>query len=226
MKKLAALILVTALILGVAFWFATQKQPGSESANVETPWNITLHEDGTLESLGIRLDHSTLQDLIDRHGLPDSIALFADAREASSVEAYFRNAKFGPISISLVVTMRLSQEELDAMLDRSGGQLGTKTGASKFLLDEADQRALLEKTVGYLTAMPAYTSLEADYFRERLGDPAASLRVSETAQNWIYPDKGLTLLIDEEGKEVFQYRNPGEFQSDQPTPVINTDLSE
>ena len=226
MKKLAALILVTALILGVAFWFATQSKPDGENANVETPWNITLHDDGTLESLGIRLDHTTLQDVIDRHGLPDSIALFADAREASSVEAYFRSVKFGPINISLVTTMRLSAEELDGMLDRSGGQLGTKTGASKFLLSEADQKALLKKPIGYLTAMPAYSSLEAEYFRERLGDPAASMQVSETAQNWIYPEKGLTLLIDTQGKEVFQYRNPAEFANDQPAPTVNTDLSE
>ncbi|MDO6461750.1 hypothetical protein Q4485_13650 [Granulosicoccaceae sp. 1_MG-2023] len=225
MKKLAALILVTALILGIAFWFATQK-PQDDDAAVEAPWHISLHEDGSLEALGIRLGHTTLQDMIDRHGLPDSIALFADARQASSVEAYFRNAKFGPLSISLVLTLDVTRDELDGMLDRSGGQLGTKTGASKFILSEDDQNALLDKTVAYLTAIPAYSSLEADYFRERLGEPNLSLQVSESAQNWVYPKLGLTLLIDEEGKEVFQYRNPGEFTDGAAAPVINTDLSE
>ena len=60
--------------------------------------------------------------------------------------------------------------------------------------------------------LPTYGGLEADFFRERLGEPAAWKFEDEERVLWFYPDKGLSLLIDSDGKDIFQYSMPRNFE--------------
>jgi len=62
-----------------------------------------------------------------------------------------------------------------------------------------------------VTYIPGYSRLEEDFFRARLGEPAAWQRVDEERIRWFYPDKGLSLLIDADGKDVFEYVLPRDF---------------
>ena len=42
-------------------------------------------------------------------------------------------------------------------------------------------------------------------------DPAAWQPVDDTRVRWFYPDKGLSLLLDSDGKDVFEYVMPRQF---------------
>ena len=46
---------------------------------------------------------------------------------------------------------------------------------------------------------------------QRFGTPAERIRQGETLEHFLYPDKGLDLVLDSKGKEVLQYVAPADF---------------
>lgn len=64
--------------------------------------------------------------------------------------------------------------------------------------------------ISAMTYMP-FANLEEDIIVGRFGEPAEKIRSHEQAQHWLYPEKGLDLIINDVGKEILQYVPPGEF---------------
>ncbi len=177
---------------------------------VNLPWNVTVFDDASSQIFDIHLGKSTLSEAMDIWGRPEKIALFSSKGEPLSVEVFFNNPPAGPMKASVVLTIAATKQEMLSI--GTTGQSGTETGDARHTISEQDQEKMLSHTIENLTYIPAYRGLEAEYFEERLGKPEATHRESETAISWFYPDIGLTLLIDDEGKDVFQYESPVGFQ--------------
>jgi hypothetical protein len=62
-----------------------------------------------------------------------------------------------------------------------------------------------------ITYVPGTRSLDAEFFRQRFGAPAATLREGDRAVSWFYPRLGLSVLIDDEAREVLEYLPPRDF---------------
>jgi hypothetical protein len=86
------------------------------------------------------------------------------------------------------------------------------SGSYQWILTQSDQEAAMVKTVNSLTYLPMYDKLDAEFFRSRFGEPAAWRRQGDHGLEWYYPERGLSILIDTEGKEVLQYARPKEFK--------------
>lgn len=216
MKNIFIAVLTLAILAGAAILLT----PSTETENKEVenlppvamPWEIIVHDDGSSEIFKVHLGSSTFQDLHKEWGMPDSIGLFAKGPKPQSVEVWYSNAKTSPMKAGVVLTLNVTEQEMQAMMIRSQGLKGSKTGDQRFILADTDQSQLLERTVETLTYIPSYRGLEADYFEERLGVPSATLQESGSAISWFYPERGLTLMIDDEGKDVFQYQKPSTFK--------------
>jgi hypothetical protein len=55
------------------------------------------------------------------------------------------------------------------------------------------------------------------------GEPQEKIQVTENAQYWLYPKKGMALLWDKDGKEIFYYVAPKDFarlKKSLPTKVV------
>ncbi|MCB1757068.1 MAG: hypothetical protein KDJ38_16210 [Gammaproteobacteria bacterium] len=215
MKKFLLYALLAIIIIGLGtFLFIKPANHSPQDAGDESvpmPWDVKTFDDGSAEIFGVHLGFTTLQEVIDAWGMPDSIGLFAEQDEPQSIEVFFTTAPIGPMKAKVVLTLSLTDQELERMFANASGQSGTASGASRYILKDEDQRALLEHRIGNLTYIPAYKGLEAEYFETRLGKPQATHQETETAVSWFYPARGLTLLIDDKGPEVFQYQNPGDF---------------
>ena len=209
--SVALVILTTVIVYHLSTQPAADIKNAAPANAAPMPWDITRFEDGSTEVFGMRLGHSTLQNAMDILGQPDSIALFAEDQNAQSIEIYFKHAALGPLKASLVLTLEAEQRQMQDMMTRAASQKATRTGARRYLLSLADQQAVFNHKIKALTYIPAYPGLDAEYFDERLGLPFAILKESETAVSRYYPDQGLTLLIDDDGKEVFQYQHPAYF---------------
>ena len=48
--------------------------------------------------------------------------------------------------------------------------------------------------IGYV---PGTRSLDAEFFRTRFDEPAATLQENEQAVSWFYPNLGVSILIDD-----------------------------
>jgi hypothetical protein len=175
----------------------------------DLPWQIQVLPDGTSKVLGIHLGHDTLAAVVAREGDPDGLALFASAQGRRSLEAYFGTIRLGPLEGKLIVTLAAPETDLAALEKRAINSEPTGEGGHKFFLSDADKRAQAGRTVLGLTYIPSWSKMGADFLRVRFGPPTQVERVSATAERWLYPRKGLSLIVDTQGQEVFEYSAPG-----------------
>jgi len=84
------------------------------------------------------------------------------------------------------------------------------SGAVRYTLISVDYRAATLKKVTGLNYIP-YVNLDEMIVRQRFGPPAERIVVDTNQQHWLYPAKGLDLLLDTRGKELLQYVVPADF---------------
>lgn len=209
--KLLALAL---LVAGVAlvFLIPAPEPPDEATQRTDLPWQITSTDDGSIQVLDLHLGVSTLQDAVNKLGEVEGIALYLHNGEPGSLEAYFGTVSLGHLKAKIVVNLALPDESKLDMANRATKREPAPNDDFKLTLSGADQKALLGAPVGGLTYIPTYGGLEADFFREKLGEPAAWLKEKESVVLWFYPERGLTLILNADGKEVFEYQRPSEFR--------------
>lgn len=203
---------VTALLVA-AFWLIPLGDKNLEDLeNLELPWNVDARPDGTSNVLGLNLGSATLGDAAENFGRPEGIALFLHSDDSRSLESYFGKVRFGPFEARVITTLAADEWQLDGMAIRAVGRDRTQSGDIKLVLAEEDQAAVMNQPLKAITYIPAYGGLEKDFFRERLGEPAAWRRENKEAVSWFYPHLGLNLLINSAGKEVFEFVPPREYK--------------
>ena len=206
-------ILAALAVLLAAFWLL---RPAPEPDNLrrrdDLPWQIQTLPGGGSRVFGLEPSRSTLRDAVDRLGPYEALALFAGDEESYSLEAWFGSVQFGPLEAKVAVTLEADREELQALAERAVERKGSPSGDWKLFLGPEDRAAQDARTLAGITYIPAYGGLEADFFRRRLGEPAAWTLPDEGRVQWFYPDLGLTLLLDAEGKEVLEYVAPRRFE--------------
>ena len=210
-KKIVLPIAAIALVLAAIWLMRGNKVDETQLANLDLPWQVTPHADGTSTVFGLRLGEATLADAIARFGEPEGIALFLREDDQRSLESYFGTVRFGPFEAKVVTTLVADDWLLDGLAIRAVGRDRTRSGDRKLLIADADKAPLASRPLKGITYVPAYSGLEADFFRERIGEPAASRQENEHVVSWFYPGLGLSLLIDDKGKEVFEFVPPAHF---------------
>lgn len=204
----AFLIAAIALI----FLLPAPDRPDETSQRTDLPWQITVFPDGSSQVLDLRLGVSTLQDAMNKFGLPEGMALYLHNSTPANIEVYFGTVTLGPLKAKVIANLAVDSAQKEAMAQRAVKRESTPTGDPKLVLSAEDQQLLTSAAISNLSYSPTYGGLEADFFRERLGEPAAWKKGEESQVFWFYPDRGLTLLIDAEGKELFEYQRPDQFQ--------------
>lgn len=211
--RVALAVVATVALLIAGLWLIPRDAVVPEQVREsDLPWHITPLEGGTSRVLGLHLGDATLADAISRFGEAESIALFINAEGERSLEAYFGKLRLGPWEARVITRLYADDDLLDRLAANAVGRKGTRSGDTRLLPADDDKAALLGQGLSGITYIPAYGKLEADFFRERLGEPAAWRQEGEHAVSWFYPDLGLSLLIDTKGKEALEYVPPRDFR--------------
>lgn len=212
--KYSRFIAIGLFVLILLFAFALPNPdvvPNLEKGNLDLPWNIKLHEDNSTEIFKLRLGQSTLADAVTRFQEPEGIAIYK-GKDKDSLEAYFGTVNIGPLKAKLITTLQASEQDIEEMLSRAKGISMSDSSDRKIELAADDQLQALDKSITGITFIPKYSGLESDFFKDRFGEPDAWERLSENAVQYFYPDKGLSIIIDADGKEVLQYQHPDMFR--------------
>jgi hypothetical protein len=86
-------------------------------------------------------------------------------------------------------------------------------GRQKITVAEADLAKLKQTPIASLTYLPK-ANLDAGMISSRFGEPAERIKERDSLiEHWLYPQKGLDIALDPEGKEVLQYVQPRHFES-------------
>jgi hypothetical protein len=121
-----------------------------------------------------------------------------------------RSVSIGPLTGKLVLSITATASELGAMRDKAAKSDHLATGIRKFTLNDADRQRAERMPLAAIAFIPA-AGLDEAIILQRFGAPAERIRQDETLEHFLYPARGLDIVLDSKGKEVLQYVAPADF---------------
>ena len=207
-KVVVARIIVLGMML---FSISACKKVDDQPKEDIYPWQITLQADGKTRVFGIILTETTLNDAAVLFKRDYNIGLFETSNQPLSLEAYFNEVTMGGISGKFVMTLEASHDELAELLQNAIKRKVLGSGAKRYSLTAETSTLLAQKRIESLSYIP-YINLDEEIIRKRFGEPAERIIIDQKRQHLLYPELGLDLLLDEEGKELLQYVAPAKFE--------------
>ncbi len=201
--------LVVTVLVFAGWWAGVDAEPPVREHMM--PWQVEVDAQGVSTVFGIRLRETTLAEAVKKFGREGELALFSRNVASDRLEAYFHNVELGPVIAKVVVNLSADKEEFTGMRARSVKQDSTPSGVYRYTLSQEDTGLALQRTIDAITYIPSYLRLDEEMVRSKFGDPQEVLRVDDKQVRWFYPQRGLAVLIDTKGKEIFQYVPVEEF---------------
>ncbi|MCB1774775.1 MAG: hypothetical protein KDI88_14260 [Gammaproteobacteria bacterium] len=210
MKIPLSILAIVAVFLGLFYLLAPPPGPDAMQQRTDLPWQVSVEPDGTSRVFDLHLGRATLADAMAKFGGVEGLAVFEPKQGAMALEAFFGNVQFGPLQAKVIVRLDADEAELATLRDTATRREGSPSGDWKYRLADGPDvhRDRLLRGISYI---PGTRGLDAEFFRQRFGEPAAWLQESEQAVSWFYPEIGLSILIDSEAREVLEYRAPRDF---------------
>ena len=206
-RLLPLLILLLAVVILVPL--LRDERPSHEPAT-GLPWQVATLPDGHSRVFGLTLGQSSFRDALERHGHDMELAIIAHPGEDGSLELFYSRFTAGMLSGRLILGTNLDSTPLLELRERAVRSKVLSSGARKFALDPADLPTAYGATVESITFIPA-ADLDTEMVEHRFGAPADIIRVNKRVEHLLYPDLGLDLILDRDGKEVLQYVAPRHF---------------
>lgn len=211
MKYFLTLLIVSLIAVGLLF-FNSNKQSGDEQRNNEPvtglPWQIDSLPGGVTRVFGITPGQTTLGEAIELLGDDMKLAIIAAPYESGAVEAYFSHHSAGPITGKLILVLDIAPDALAPMREHAFQDGGTR----RYRLHPDDLPVAYRAPVRIITFLPSF-NLDEEIVQVRFGTPAEIIQIDAEQQHWLYPDKGLDLILNTNGTEVLQYLPPAEFST-------------
>ncbi len=205
MRSMLAYLLLVPLAL-----LAGCSDPGERQPADNLPWQIEVHPDGSSTVMGIHLTRDTLLDVKRTLDERANIALFLEPDGERRIEAYYGRVNLSGLTGRLVSIVDASEAQLDTIEKLSHNPRPQPSGAIKRELEDKAFEILEGYRVGALTFVPVADFTEA-LIRKYFGEPAEIIDAPEKRAHWLYPEKGLAILVDPEDDELLQYVPPRDF---------------
>jgi hypothetical protein len=139
------------------------------------------------------------------------LAIMAEAGETGSLEMYYGQHRAGLLSAKLVLGAYMDHDTLNSMRDNAARKEVLKSGAHKYILTHEDHEKAFSAVIKSIAYIPA-TNLDHDTIISRFGEPEEVITTDSLATHYLYPAKGLDVVLSEQGKEVLQYVAPSDFK--------------
>jgi hypothetical protein len=210
----AALAVSTVIVVGHDVLHpGAQDQAAARTSGL--PWQVEALPQGASRVMGLTLGPagtaSTLGDAQRRFGPDMQIAIIAAPGEDGLLEAFVDPASAGFITGKVILTAELAPATIRAMRERAVKSDFMESTTRKYTLTPDDLQAALSAPLTALSFIPQ-ANLDADTILARFGQPAERVRSNGHLEHFLYPDKGLDLALDSEGKELLQYVAPADFE--------------
>ena len=206
------LSLLGLLVLAVAVSFLTPDTGKREGVdpNVNLPWQIAVDGQGGSTVFGLRPGSSTLADLKKRLGDDLEVAIVAAPGEVGALEGYYSQLRLGFVQARMIVTVDVPTATVAEMRERAPKAKYMESTTMKISLHPDDLARIEQRPIRAISVIPA-VNLNEETVVERFGPPAERLPVSDKRVHLLYPEKGLDVTVDQEGKELLQYVAPRDF---------------
>lgn len=210
--KIAFILAMALLVLlvGIPMVIGPDRPADPDRAVEGLPWQVEVLPGGYSRVFGLTLGTSSLADLVGRFGDEGELAIVTAPGETGNLEIYYKDVTLGAITGRLIATADLGADDLAAMRERAEKIEYMQSSTKKALLNEQDLPRAMMAGLRAIAFIPA-ANLDEALVLQRFGQPAERIRGSEHTEHFLYPDKGLDLILDAKGKEVLQYVAPARF---------------
>jgi hypothetical protein len=208
--KTALAILVGTIALVLLLTLAAPRPDVPQTAAADLPWQIDVQPDGNSRVFGLTLGRSTLDDASGRMGPAPQVAIVTAPGEPGALEAYFESVVLGFLTGKMVLTLDATPQAIELMRSRATKTEYMDSATRKATLAPEDRAAAGRSVVRTIAFIPS-AHLDEAAILQRFGPPAERLRDGDTIEHFLYPAKGLDLVLDKKGKEVLQYVAPRDF---------------
>ena len=206
MRRFLPTFLIIILVLAIYPFLGMDQKPVGVTG---LPWQISVLPDGTTRVFGLVPGVTTLGQAAARLGDDMELAIMAAAGENGSLEMYYGRYRAGLLSAKLILGADMDSESLNSMRENAASKEILKSGARKFVLTRQDHDKAFNAVIRTIAFIPA-TDLDHETIISRFGEPEAVIPV-ENQTHYLYPEKGLDVVLNEHGKEVLQYVAPSDF---------------
>ncbi|WP_018233989.1 hypothetical protein [Thioalkalivibrio thiocyanodenitrificans] len=209
MKKFLFYTLLALPVLALVMWWlgGTPRETHFD----DLPWQVAVSPDGrTSEVFGVTLGETHLGALRDKLHLIPSLGLFVHPDGTRSLEAYFGAVKLGPFQANLVVILDADDWALARMTADGMSDKPMPSGARRLNLSASNAAAAMALPIREITYVPR-ASYDQEIALRRFGEPDQRLPTPDGDQYWLYPDKGMVLMLSENGRDMLHYAPPPHF---------------
>ncbi len=175
------------------------------------PWDIKLDHQGGSEIFGLSLGKSTLNDAKSIFQNDGKVSLFITKNGKPALEAYFERIFLSGLRADFVLVLEAEDQQLQAFYDRGSRISRTTDITRKVDLAGDDKLSVGSFPIKLINYIPA-ADLDKDLILKRFGEP--DQRIEELAtgvSHWIYPETGLSIGVNPDGKELLQYILPSKI---------------
>jgi hypothetical protein len=213
MKKILTSIVVL-IVVFIVLSSSIKKHGIPEQAY---PWQIKILADGKTQVFNVVFGETRLKAVDTILQSEPTVAVF-ESKDQATLEAYYKSVAVGGLTGDFIFTLETTKAELEKLKKESKRQKHTEDNAQRFDLDKnaiAEAKKFPVKNLIYIPVV----QLDQAMVVRRFGEPGEKIKTShDTGEekapevwHYLYPDKGLDVIIHEKGKEVMQYVSPEEF---------------
>jgi hypothetical protein len=181
--------------------------PGGRQAdpNPKLPWETRLTPEQAVTVFNLTLGSSTLADaraVLQMHG---EVKLFIGEDGNPVLEAYFERVFLSGLRADFVLVLDADEQQL-AELYAHGERISRTSDTTREVeLNDTDLQRVGQLPIRLINYIP-YANLDEELADSRFGQPTWKLTESETGVvHWIYPERGVSIGLNPDGKELIQY---------------------
>ncbi len=177
----------------------------------QLPWQIEINQQGELSVFNMTLEKTTLQQARKILLIEEELSLFKH-KNNYSLEAFFQQVTLGGLKADIVLTLKVAPKIAEALYQRGTRLSKSSSGDQKITLAAVDFPMINQLPIQYLTYLPK-SNLEPAQIKGRFGEPTAyCFEKDNPTKHWLYPQKGLEIIVSNKAKEVLQYVPPRLFK--------------
>ena len=208
-KKIIFWVVSLSLVaLALAILLPGGRQP---DPNPKLPWDIQSTSNQSIRVFQLTLGSSTLEEARRVFQMQGDTNLFIGDDGKPALEAYFERVFLSGLRADFVVVLEADEGLLNEIYER-GSRISRSTDAThKVDLDAEDGLLASNLPIKLINYIP-YANLDESLIADRFGQPTEKITEMETGiSHWIYPDRGLSIGLNPDGKELIQYMPPADI---------------
>jgi hypothetical protein len=211
MKKSLLIIALIVIVAGTFnIFFGPETQDSKQNAKL-LPWQIEITPQGNTRVFDIEVGVSNVQQISQLWRVSPEIALFRDPDGSHRLESYLGKIKLGPFQARIILNLQANKEQLANFAKNSSSHDATPSGSHQLRLSKDDFELALQMPINELSYSPAVDT-EVEMLSNLFGTPEREILIDDNSSYWLYPQRGLVILINDEDKDVFHYFPPRDYE--------------